>query len=83
MANSKINVNVKNKKWTLVFDDQVSKIGKPFSKDEITTILNNNPDWRKDAKKKSYVYNCIKDRIKRGRIEDCGNGLYKWVGFKY
>ena len=65
-------------KFTHVFDDTACRTAKPFTREEITDALLQNENWRKDKKKKSYVYNCIRDRVRRGRIEDLGGGRYKW-----
>ena len=68
--------------WTEVFDDEANRFGKSFTKEEITAALLNNPDWRKDSRKRIYVKSCIKDRIKRGRIAQCEDGSFRWLGYK-
>ena len=65
-------------RFTHVFDSVACSFANGFTREEITASLLQNDNWRKDQKKKSYVYNCIRDRVKRGRIEDLGNGYYKW-----
>ena len=82
MNHFKKSATTKRRTWTEVFDDEANKFGKPFSKEEITAALLNNPDWRKDKRARVYVVSCIKDRIKRGRIAQCENGSFKWLGYK-
>lgn len=65
-------------KFTHVFDDTACRFANPFTREAITAALLQNDNWRKDGKKYSYVYSCIRDRVRRGRIEDLGNGYYKW-----
>ena len=82
MANRKRIITARRRKWTEIFDDEANRFGKPFGKEEITAALLNNPDWRKDKSARIYVVSCIKDRIKRGRIEQCEDGSFKWLGYK-
>ena len=53
MKNRKKATSTKRRTWTEVFDDEANRFGKPFSKEEITDALLNNPDWRKDARARS------------------------------
>ena len=82
MKNSETATAARRRTWTEVFDDEANRFGKPFSKEEITDALLNNPDWRKDKRARVYVVSCIKDRIKRGRIAQCEDGSFKWLGYK-
>ena len=82
MKNCKKSATTKRRTWTEVFDDEANRFGKSFTKEEITAALLNNPDWRKDAKAHIYVSSCIKDRIKRGRLAQCEDGSFNWLGYK-
>ena len=66
-------------KWTHCFDAEASRYAGSFSREDITAVMLQNKNWRKDGKKRSYVMSCIKDRIRRGRIRELEDGTYEWI----
>lgn len=59
-----------------VFDKVASEFKGEFTKQELFEKLLSSPDWKE--KNKYYKGNCLKDRMKSGKITKLENGKYKY-----